>query len=221
MRLLLIRHAQSANNALPETQRVEDPPITELGHRQAQALAAWISDIKLQRLITSPFRRSLQTTNYLQRQIGLPTEVWVDLHEQGGCYAGYEAGRYEGRPGMNRGQILQEFPEFQVEKELSDNGWWSCRPYETEDEARARARRLLSRAAATLARRGESAALVMHADFKRILLEELFRNGDDSAGTDWGGIFNTAVTAIEFRDTSPRLDVFNSIRHLPKELLSR
>ena len=40
MRLYLIRHAQSENNARPEHERVEDPGLTELGARQIDHLVA-------------------------------------------------------------------------------------------------------------------------------------------------------------------------------------
>ena len=85
MQLFLIRHAQSQNNALPEEQRVEDPGLTELGHRQAELLADWVPALNLTRLITSPFRRTLLTTEPIRRATSLIPEVRVDLHEQGGC----------------------------------------------------------------------------------------------------------------------------------------
>ncbi len=69
MRLLLIRHAQSANNALPEHLRVEDPALTALGHRQAQALAVWLSTCSVNVLVASPFRRALETVEYLRREL--------------------------------------------------------------------------------------------------------------------------------------------------------
>ena len=61
MELYLIRHAQSLNNALPEEQRVEDPGLTELGLQQADCLGKWIGTLALTKVITSPFRRALET----------------------------------------------------------------------------------------------------------------------------------------------------------------
>ena len=42
--LYLVRHGESANNALPNHQRVADPSLTELGQKQAHNLAAHYSD---------------------------------------------------------------------------------------------------------------------------------------------------------------------------------
>ena len=58
MELFLIRHGQSLNNFQPQEQRVEDPPLTDLGRRQAELLAEWIESAGLTRLICSPFRRA-------------------------------------------------------------------------------------------------------------------------------------------------------------------
>ena len=44
MQLYIIRHAQSYNNALTDwTERVSDPPLTELGEQQADLLAAYLA----------------------------------------------------------------------------------------------------------------------------------------------------------------------------------
>ena len=46
MELYLIRHAQSLNNALPAEDRVEDAPLTDIGHQQCSHLAKWIPELK-------------------------------------------------------------------------------------------------------------------------------------------------------------------------------
>ena len=45
MEVYIIRHAQSTNNALMDDQhmRVEDPPLTEVGHQQAERLSAFLA----------------------------------------------------------------------------------------------------------------------------------------------------------------------------------
>ena len=98
MELYLIRHAQSENNAQPEEQRVEDPALTAMGRRQAGLLADWITSLNLTRLITSPFLRTLETTEAIRQATRLTPEVRVQLHEQGGCYRGYGPDGREGRP---------------------------------------------------------------------------------------------------------------------------
>ncbi len=73
--ILLIRHAQSANNALPESQRVPDPGLTELGKQQAERLTAICSRYKITELYCSPFRRSLDTTRPISNCTGLVPRI--------------------------------------------------------------------------------------------------------------------------------------------------
>ena len=220
MRLFLIRHAQSANNALPECQRVEDPAITEIGHQQAQALAESLVSAKLTRIITSPFRRSLQTADYIARLLMLAPEVWIDLHEQGGCYSGHQPGCYEGRPGMTRLEINAEFPQYIVESAIDGQGWWKCQTYENEDLARKRAQRLIRRTIATFGDTNECIAYVMHGDFKRIFLNEMF---SDSALT-WSSnghtvvLYNTGVTQVIGREGRFHVEALNDVGHLRDDI---
>ena len=58
MDLYLIRHAQSANNAQPESLRVPDPSLTGLGREQAHLLASSVASLGLTRLMTSTSARS-------------------------------------------------------------------------------------------------------------------------------------------------------------------
>ena len=122
MELFLIRHGQSLNNFLPQEQRVEDPPLTDLGHQQAVLLAEWIESAGITRLISSPFRRTLETAEYVRRTTGLRPEIWIDLHEQGGCVAGPTPDCMVGRPGMTHGQISADFPGFQIGDETKIYG---------------------------------------------------------------------------------------------------
>ncbi len=219
MRLMLIRHAQSLNNALPEEQRVEDPEITELGHRQAAALAEWALAAGITRLITSPFRRSLQTTEYLRQRLGLVPHIWTDIHEQGGCYSGHEPSCYTGRPGMSRREIEAEFPDYIIDAQIDDQGWWKNRPYESVTEARARARRMVEQAIREFRGTRETVALVMHADFKRLVLGEMFSTPPLHNGQWLRSIYNTAVTTIDGH-SELTLVRYNSTEHLTDELLS-
>jgi 2,3-bisphosphoglycerate-dependent phosphoglycerate mutase len=213
MHLFLIRHAQSQNNALPEELRVEDPGLTTLGQEQARRLGGWILDLGLTRIITSPFRRSLQTAAALQRTTALAPEVRTALHEIGGCYSGHPGTTIVGRPGMTRIQIEGEFPGFRVSPEIDGQGWWGCKPRETEVEAIVRAERLLKQTIDEFARTGERIALVMHADFKVALLRQFHF-------APLATPYNTSVTAVAVEASVPRVIDYNSVRHLPAELVT-
>ncbi|MDA1052870.1 MAG: histidine phosphatase family protein [Planctomycetota bacterium] len=214
MQLYLIRHAQSQNNALPEEERVEDPGLTELGLRQAELLAEWIPSLRLTRLITSPFRRTLLTTQPIARTTSLIPEVRIDLHEQGGCYGGHDFGNKVGRPGMTRQEIEAEFSGYQVADNIDGQGWWRSKPYETIDAAWTRAARLLESTRREFGHTDERIGYVMHADIKRLFIAHLH---PDPIGVPC----NTSVTEIEFTATSHRILAFNQISHLPAHVVSR
>ena len=76
---VLIRHAQSAWNVVFGAARIDaglpDPGLTEEGLRQAQALACELEGQGLTRLISSPYRRTLETAAPIARRLGLPITV--------------------------------------------------------------------------------------------------------------------------------------------------
>ena len=170
MDLYLIRHGQSQNNARPERLREEDPSLTEDGRRQADHLAEWIHHLRLTRIITSPFLRTLETTAHLCRRLALTPEVRVDLHEFGGCVAGARLRELTGRPGMTRSQLEDRYPGIKVPAAIDEQGWWKCKPYETDRLARRRAARLLRRTREEFGHSGERVAYVTHADIEVLFL---------------------------------------------------
>lgn len=120
MELLLIRHA------LP--QRIEnddgtpaDPPLSELGQRQAERLADWLAKERLDALYVSPMRRAVETATPLSQTTGLElrhepgvvefdrmSQVYIPLEElkrneperwrelvQGGIYAEIDLAEFQ------------------------------------------------------------------------------------------------------------------------------
>lgn len=211
MQLFLIRHAQSQNNALPDEERVEDPPLTELGRRQAQRLAEALSALRLTHLVTSPFRRSLETTEYLRRAVRLTPHVRIELHELGGCVRGTPLTGMEGAPGMNREEILAHFEDYQLAPQIDGAGWWASRPQETVELAQARAAALLENTRREFAADAR-VAYVTHADFKRIFLEQ-FHLVDEAP-------WNTSLTSLTITSEEVRVDEFNNVAHLPPEWIT-
>ena len=218
--ILLIRHAQSANNALPESQRVSDPGLTELGQQQALGLAAGINRFPVSQLFCSPFRRSLETTRPISKTLKLIPTVHSDIYEQGGCYSGHVPGQLKGAAGMNRVELEQGYPGWEVCETIGPRGWNHGRDYETHSQAQHRAQRVADR----LTNRwlpefpGEMAALVIHADFKRILLIALL--GTDRWDDHWQPIYNTSITYLQRVGNQWQLVEWNSVLHLAPELIS-
>ena len=80
MQLILIRHA------LPE--RVEsvdgtpaDPPLSEVGRAQAEKLAAWLADERVDALYVSPMRRARETAAPIAKGRGLEPQVVEGIAE--------------------------------------------------------------------------------------------------------------------------------------------
>jgi len=213
MQLFLIRHAQSTNNANPVELRVEDPPLTDLGCAQSELLAQHVAALGLTHLITSPFRRALQTAEHVRRATGLVPDVRVDLHEKGGCVRGIDPPSMVGCPGLSRREILAEFPGYAVEARIDGDGWWKSQPYERDAEARARAARLLAQTRAEFATSDHRVAYVMHGDFGLLLLRCLVE-------LPLVLMFNASVTALQITPHRSTMVDFNSVLHLPQHMLS-
>ena len=61
--LYLVRHCQA-------TGQEPDAPLTELGKQQAIALADWLSEVPIGRIISSPFIRAYQSAIPLSERLG-------------------------------------------------------------------------------------------------------------------------------------------------------
>lgn len=83
--LILVRHGQTQTNAEGRLLGRADPPLTELGLRQAATLAAAVGPVD--RVVTSPLVRARETAAVF----GLPVEIderWIEI----------DYGEYDGRP---------------------------------------------------------------------------------------------------------------------------
>jgi probable phosphoglycerate mutase len=72
--LLLLRHA------LPVS-READPGLSDEGHAQAERVARWLTDARIDAIVTSPLRRARETTAPIESALGLRAEVIHDLRE--------------------------------------------------------------------------------------------------------------------------------------------
>lgn len=215
MELYLIRHAQSANNANPESRRVHDPSLTDVGHQQASRLAKRIDCLGLTRIITSPFLRTLETTEKIRSATSIKPEVRINLHEEGGCYSGHLPSKKTGQPGLNRSQIEERFPEFDVETALDGQGWWNSQPFESRERAQKRAEMLLKQTHIEFAGSTERVAFVMHGNIKLLLLENV-----SAASSPFDMPFNASVTKVLLTTNGFQLAEFNRVDHLPPRLIT-
>ena len=79
--LVLSRHGQTTWHAENRYAGTSDVDLTEVGHRQADALARWAGGADLQALYCSPVRRARLTAEPVSAALGRPAEIVDDLAE--------------------------------------------------------------------------------------------------------------------------------------------
>ncbi|KAH8738602.1 phosphoglycerate mutase domain protein [Cryptosporidium ryanae] len=147
--------------------RVPDPHLTEIGFKQAKITAEYLAskDNKVWQqqgedqkgmcltepifggIYCSPMQRSLDTAFEIQKRVGCPVYVNADLCEVGGLFHGRRNHSNELKAvvricnGKKRGDILKEYPEFILDKNIKDEGWWG-KPQESFKDAVERAHRV-------------------------------------------------------------------------------
>ncbi len=221
MQLYLIRHAESENNAKPEHLRQEDPPLSATGRRQAECLAQWTRSLKMDVLITSPFLRTLQTTRMVVEATSQQVHVWHDVFERGGCYPGHGPDAKQGASGLGRSQIRQQACDDErkcvIDDTIGEDGWWSGRDRESDEQAVLRASVVTERLRATFGNSDKHVVAVIHADLKRLMLAEMLRPNIDPLHL--GPLRNTGITKLDYNGSRWTLDWFNSVSHLPGPLV--
>jgi broad specificity phosphatase PhoE len=84
--MLLLRHGQSYFNLLfTETRRdpgIEDPELTPLGHEQALAAAVALENVRITRMIVSPYTRALQTAEPILAAHKVPVAIMHEVRER-------------------------------------------------------------------------------------------------------------------------------------------
>ena len=219
MELYIVRHAESANNAGPLVSRVEDPTLSPTGYQQAECLAGRLSHIKPERILVSPFRRTLETIAPYLSETDVVPEAWIDIHEAGGVVRGHEAGAYEGRPGMSRSEILTQYPAMILPDEIDESGWWKSKPFETAHLAAQRADRVADQIHGPIAGTGLCTVLISHGMFMRLMISAVM--GFSYEGHDrLEEIANTGATRFTIRDKVVKLGLHNCVRHISEDQIT-
>lgn len=247
MRVHVVRHAQSENNALrapgiDNPSRARDPGLTSVGEAQVAALRALFASftartsddagrrVKTYEVYTSPMRRAMLTARGVCLGTGGRARVRTDAHEHGGCFdGGRNGGGVVGRPGMTKREVEDEFGDVIDAPDSMAEGWWDpALGCETVAAAQARGKRvaewLWEKARAQHSGEAERAdiVLVSHGMFIDILLKTLFdaprTTGKQSA------LFcsqNASVHKLHFDVSADGecvgLEVFNDVSHIAEK----
>jgi probable phosphoglycerate mutase len=134
-RVLLVRHGQSEWNAAGRWQGQADPPLSDLGRRQARAAAASLG--ALDAIVASDLQRAGETAAIISAELGVgPVLVDPDLRER-------DAGEWSG---LTRAEIEEQWPGY-LDDKPSFGPRARRRPpgWEPDDSVRERALRALGR----------------------------------------------------------------------------
>jgi probable phosphoglycerate mutase len=173
-RLLLARHGQSTWNAVGRWQGRADPPLSELGQRQAEAVAANLlagpaSEPPVDRIWSSPLLRARESAEIIGRVLRL--EVAIDER-----LAEIDAGEWTG---LTRAEIEEAWPGY-LEEHRRPPG------FESHDHLLARALEGLHEIVGDHDRlAGETVLVVTHGGVIRVLERHL--DAEDAPVPNLGG----------------------------------
>jgi len=216
LRVVLLRHGESENNVLNEVSnahyrenRFADPKLTTLGHRQAEATAAFLTSpspashpllADIDHIYVSPFSRTCETALPLVKATGKPATVWSDIWEVSGCYDG-AGDETVGVPGPTADLIEERFGYDTSHMEEGGGGFFKLPKRETYGEAvdritgvAARLRAMAEECAET--GQDKTICLVCHGDFIDIILNVLLRMKTNPLIARFR-TYNTSLSAID------------------------
>jgi broad specificity phosphatase PhoE len=157
--MILIRHGQSEFNVHYGRTRqdpgIRDPVLTDEGRAQAHAAAAALGAHDLRRLISSPYRRALETAEIIAGALGLPVAIDPTVGERAAFSCDF---------GSDPTALAQRWPAWSFDH-LPEQ-WW---PDHEEPEAGLLARCARFRGATDALIDRDHVAIVSHWGFIRAL----------------------------------------------------
>jgi broad specificity phosphatase PhoE len=163
-RLILVRHGESAGNAIRRFTTSPDAPITALGRQQAlDAARAIRSRFKPSLVIASPYVRARETAAIIAAELGLAIEIEREFREQ-------SLGELAGRPY----DVVREDPNYDPARS------WQWRPPggESHEDVLARTAPALDRVARRYA--DDELIIVSHGGVMRALWRHVTGRWEDA-----------------------------------------
>ncbi len=166
--LILVRHGQSEWNAAYTRTRIDpnipDPPLTAEGRRQAAEAAASLAELRIERLLTSPYVRALETADIIAARLEVPVVVEPLVRERAAFSCDI---------GTPRSRLAARWPLLRFDH--VDEIWWQSTE-ETDEQLWHRCDRF--RVAARTLRHWQRVAVVTHWGFIRAIAGVEARNGE-------------------------------------------
>lgn len=194
--LCLVRHGESEWNLERRIQGQMDPVLTDLGHKQAQAVAERFELGEWDLLYSSDLARARQTAEKVSARLGLEIRFRSILRER-------SQGKLEGLLSVEARKRYPDFDAPEVGRE-------------TLDQLTARAAKGIGEILAE----GEGKRLIVVAHGALILayLNHLKENGATVEPVQHG---NTGVTLIRWQGSEPEVLAVNDVSHLVEKNLVR
>ena len=170
-------------------ERQDDPALSPKGIAEAAKLGAFLAEwIKGQdgcrfKLYCSAMLRACQTIHPLSVATNSLVEIRPDIFETGGIYSSNGGANPQRVPGKTStaAQLKSQFPDYDISA-LPQNGPWYSSGWETREMAVARAARVADWLCSPTLHSSvgtDVAAMVMHADFLNLLLQQLLHTTHD------------------------------------------
>jgi len=201
LRLMLVRHAETMWNRERRYQGRQDPPLSDTGRAQAEAVGQLLAKERIEAVWSSPLRRARDTA----AAIAMPRGLTVRVDDQ---FGEMHFGQWEG---LTSEEVSAKFPEMYRT--------WLGTPHlvtlpngEALSDVRDRALQGLS--ALRQAHDGGTVVLVTHGVTGRILILEALGLGLDRI---WSlQVSFTGISELEFRDDWAVVHRMNSLVHLER-----
>ena len=165
--MILVRHGESEfNEVFNKTHRdpgIRDPRLTEIGKRQSKFAAKHLRGLKITRIISSPYMRTLETANIIASKLGLGIDIQSLVGEQA---------KFSCDLGTPSSQLKCYWPALQFNN--LDENWWPSIT-ETDDELASRCKKFCQEICE--ARGSEAIVVVTHWGFIKCLTGHRVKNG--------------------------------------------
>lgn len=199
MRLILVRHGETACNRQEIWHGWDECELTERGLSQAEAVADRLAGEHIDAVYSSPSRRAFQTAAAIARPHGLTPIVEEGLRER-------NAGDFEG---MALPEVEAISPTVWADRD-ADLWGWSPPGGETFAQVLSRVRETVERIRAR--HEGQTVVVATHMGPVRVLICELA--GISIEDTYRMAFPSTCVSVFELENTGPRIVVLSDATHI-------
>lgn len=187
-----------------------DPPLTDLGRKQAALAAERLAGEGIEALHCSPLRRALETATIIGDRLGLVPIVWVELCEKWG-------GAGDERRWPARSEVQAAFPRAVFPDDMPEVGWWRTTG-EPEEDAYLRAGVVEARLRRLYEATEKRVLVITHGSFGAIMISKIL--GAPPCGYTRFSQYNCCISTVEIEPGRAKLSRLNATEHLPPEALT-